>query len=148
MAGVELDIAGGEALGGAALMRFGRVRAAAAAYHHRRPGLRPEAFERDRILHHRDRVRRIAGERPGPQRRIEIGKHAALASSGEGPVASSVETRGVERLTTSLIRSPSKRAKASTKTSRRMRSRINSAVRHTTMPPALVPTSTTSFRSS
>ena len=53
-----------------------------------------------------------------------------------------------ERVTMSPIFSPSSRASASTKTSRPMRSRINSATRHTTMPPELVPTSTTSCKSS
>jgi len=54
----------------------------------------------------------------------------------------------VERLTMSRIRSPSKSASASTNTTRAIRSRAASAARHSTIPPELVPTMTTSRRSS
>src|ERR1041384_2875963 len=50
-----------------------------------------------------------------------------------------------QRVTMSPILSPGSKASASIKARRPMRSRINSATRHTTMPPELVPASTTSF---
>jgi len=80
-----------------------------------------------------------------------IGRQAptprAEASSREGAAVSSPIT-DVERVTMSRIFSPSNSANASTSARRPTRSRINSATRHTTIPPELVPTRTTSFKSS
>ena len=66
-------------------MRLGRVGAAAAADDRRRPALAPEALELDRFFHRGDRVRRITGERPGAQCRVESGEHAALGILARRP---------------------------------------------------------------
>ena len=68
-------------------------------------------------------------------------------SCRDGPLVSSVLT-AVGRLTMSGSASPFISASASAKTTRATRSRASSAARAITMPPVLVPASTTSFRSS
>ena len=57
-------------------MRLGRVDGAAAADHSRGPVLAPEALQLDRILHGRDRMRRVPRQCMGARLGFEIGEHA------------------------------------------------------------------------
>src|SRR5438270_9528126 len=78
MAGVELVPFSAKLIGGAALMRLPRVLRPPAPDHIGFPFLRPERVELDPLGIDAGRVLRVAVERPGARRGIEIGEEAAL----------------------------------------------------------------------
>src|SRR5215218_8028569 len=76
VAGVKLGPCGAEPLGGTALVCLARIRSPAAPDHARVPLLRPERIELDRLEAERNRMRRVAFERPGAGLGVEIGEQA------------------------------------------------------------------------
>src|SRR5215831_1555438 len=81
VSGVDFEVFAVEFFRGAALMRLGRIGAAATANYRRAwPGLAPEALQFDGLFHRRDRMQRKAGNRPGAQLGVESAKHPALGS--------------------------------------------------------------------
>src|SRR2546423_9011040 len=86
MTGIELVPLAAELIGGAALMRFARVLGAAAPDDIGPPFLRPERVELDPLGIDAGRELRVAVERPGAGRGVEIGEEAGLRTF-PGPVA-------------------------------------------------------------
>src|SRR5207249_439071 len=84
VAGVQLVPGALQPLGGAPLVRLGRVRGAATADHGRRPTLVPEVAELHRRLERGDRMRRVSREGPGACVGIEIGEQPLLGVGAIG----------------------------------------------------------------